>query len=230
MIQLKRGGGDIASVWFIVGLLGLLTLMFGALGLELIASGESAGLVMSVFALPFAALTYYVYREAHARASTRIIINGETLELRLPAQRSYAPQEKTETTLPLSSVRAIEKRAEAFRALGTTVVQSAYALVLTNGRRIVLGADRRFTQPFYENAAIAIAAHTRLAIQDRGLVDGDAGFLLISGQRTPGWEAAPVAAGALQKRIRDEAVTWRVVSILVGAGLAIGAVARAFSG
>ena len=230
MIELKRGGGDQIFIWVMVVMCAFTTLLFGFAGLALIAEGEGAGAILLIFALPFIWLAYYVYREAEARSSTRVAIDGQTLHLRLPAQRSYVPQEKIETTLPLSSIRTIEARAEGFRAFGATVLQYAYALVLTDDRRIILGADRRFIQPFYQQAAHHISMQTQIPISDRGLIDGSAGFLLVTGQTVPSWDAAPVPREVMEKRFHNEGATWRIVSIITGAALAIGALARVFGG
>ncbi len=229
MIELKRGGGDQFFIWFMVGMCAFLVLMLAFAGWAIMSDGEDLGALLIIWALPFVALTYYVYREAVARSFTRIAINWQTLELRLPAQRSYVPQEKLETSLPLSSIQAVESRAESFRALGNTVLQYAYALVLDDGRRIVLGADRRFISPYYQNAAGVISNNIKSPIRDLGLVDGNPGFLLFTGQSVPAWDAAPVPPTTMQKRFKDEAAAWRWVSIIVGAALAIGMLARAFN-
>jgi hypothetical protein len=228
MTEFKRGGGDQVFIWFMVGMCVFLVLMFAFAGMALIAEGEGMGAIFFVFLLPCFALAYYVYREAVARSFTRIAINWQTLELRLPAQRSYVPQEKLETSLPLSSIKTIESRAESFRALGNTVLQYAYSLVLNDGRRIILGADRRFISPYYQNAAGAISNNIKIPIRDLGLVDGNAGSLMFSGQTVPPWDAAPVPAATMQKRFKDEAAAWRWVSIIVGGALALGMLARAF--
>lgn len=227
MVELKRGGGDQIFIWFVVCMCAALVALFVFAGLALMAEGEGMGAILLVFALPFIGLTYYVYREALARSFTRIAINWQTLELRLPPQRSYVPQEKIETSLPLSSIKAIESRAESFRSLGTTALQFAYSLVLNDGRRIMLGADRRFISPYYQNAAGLISNKVKIPIRDLGLVDGNPGFLLVVGQTIPDWDAAPVPTAMMQKRFKDEAAAWRVVTIIVGAALAIGALSRA---
>lgn len=228
MIELKRGGGDQIFIWFMVGICAFLVAMFGFVGVMLLDEDASIGAVLMVFALPFAGLTYYVYREAQARSFTRIAVNGQTLELRLPAQRSFVPQGKIETALPLASIKAIEFRAESFRQIGNTVLQFSYSLVLEDGRRIMLGADRRFLTPYYQNAAGLISNTIQQPIRDLGLVDGNPGFLLITGATVPPWDAAPVAPATLQKRFKDEAASWRIVFLIVSAALAIGVIARAF--
>lgn len=230
MIELKRGGGDQIFVWFMVCMCAFLVLMFVFAGWALMSEGEDMGSIFFVLALPFVGLTYYVYREAVARSFTRIAINWQTLELRLPSQRSYVPQETIETSLPLASINAIEFRAESYRQLGTIALQFAYSLVLNDGRRIMLGADRRFLTPYFQNAAGLISNNIKKPINDLGLVDGNPGFLLVLGQTSPAWDAAPVPPATMQQRFKDEAVSWRMVTLFTGAALAIGALARAFGG
>lgn len=230
LIELKRGGGDQIAIWVLVIMCSLMAGMFVFVGAILMSEDGGVALFMFVIALLSAGLTYYVYREAIARSFARIAINWQTLELRLPSQRSYVAQENIETSLPLASIKAIETRAESFRALGTTAVQFAYSLVLEDGRRIVLGADRRFTSPYYQNAAGVISNNVKIPITNRGLVDGNPGFLLVAGQSIPDWNAAPVTEATMQKRFRDEAAGWRLATLITGAALAIGALARAFGG
>lgn len=227
LIELKRGSGDQFFIWFMVGICAVMTAMFGFVGLTLLAEDVGIGTMLLAFALPFAGLTHYVYREAVARSFTRIAINWQTLELRLPAQRSYVPQEKIEAAIPLASIKDIECRAESFRQLGTTALQFAYSLVLEDSRRIMLGADRRFLTPYFQNAAGIISSNIKQPIRDLGLVDGSPGFLLITGASVPAWDAAPVPQEMLRKRFKDEALSWRIVSIIAGAALAIGMIARA---
>lgn len=230
MTELKRGGGDQVFIWILAGLLGIVLAIFVLTGFALVADGNDTGWVLIVFAAPFAWLGGYVYREASARGFTRIAVDAAGVQLRLPARRSYVPLEKVETSAPLSAIRAIEARTEAFRALGTTVLQRAFSLVLTDNTRIILGADRRFTQPYFQSAASTISAQTQIPVRDLGLVDGNAGFLMIAGHSAPPWDAAPVAPATMQKRYSDEGQGLRIAFIVTATALAIAALARAFGG
>ncbi len=229
MIELKRDGADKFLIWFMFGMMALLVLAFMVSGLMIMGNGEPAGFILIIFALPFLALTYYVYREAAARSFTRIAIDGGALALRLPAQRSYVPLEKVEASIPLSSISAIEARAESFRSLGMTVLQFAHALVLADGSRIILGADRRFTLPFYQGAAELISNHLKMPIRNLGLIDGNAGAAMLTGQTLPAWDAASVSPATMQKRVKDETAVWRLLSIITATLFAIGVLVRALN-
>jgi hypothetical protein len=229
IIELKRGSGDQFFIWLMVVMFAFVVAMFVFTGGALLADGEDMGWILIVLALFMGGLTFIMYREAAARAFTRIAINWQTLELRLPSGRGYVPQEKIGTSIPLASIKAIESRVESYRQIGTTALQFAYALVLDDGRRIVLGADRRFLTPYFQNAAEIISNNVKIPIRDLGLVDGNPGFLLVAGQSAPPWDAAPLAPATVQQRFRDEASSWRIAWLIASAALAIGALARAFS-
>lgn len=228
LIELKRGGGDQFFIWFMVVMFAVVVAVFGFVGATLLADGEDAGWIVIILTLFLSALTFIMYREAAARSATRIAINWRTLELRLPAARGFVPQERIETSIPLASIKAIESRAEAYRQIGTTALQFAYSLVLEDGRRIFLGADRRFLTPYFQNAAGIISNNIKQAIRDLGLVDGNPGFLLVAGQSAPPWDAAPVPQATMQKRFKQEESGWRIAWLITSAALAIGMIARAF--
>jgi len=228
IIELKRGSGDQFFIWLMVVMFAFVVAMFVFAGGALLADGEDMGWFLMVLALFMSGLAFIMYREAAARSFTRIAINWQTLELRLPAARGYVPQEKIDTAIPLASIKAIESRVESYRQIGTTALQFAYSLVLEDGRRIFLGADRRFLTPYFQNAAGVISNNIKIPIRDLGLVDGNPGFLLVAGQSAPPWDAASVAPATLQKRFKEEASGWRIAWLIASAALAIGALARAF--
>lgn len=228
IVELKRGGGDQFFIWLMAVMFGLVCALFAFVAATLLGDGEDMGWILIVLALFMGGLAFIVYREAQARSFTRIAINWQTLELRLPAARGYVPQEKIETAIPLASIKAIESRAESYRQIGTTALQFAYSLVLEDGRRIFLGADRRFLTPYFQNAAGVISNNIKQPIRDLGLVDGNPGFLLVFGQSAPPWDATPVPPAAMQERFKQEASGWRIAWLVASAALAIGMIARAF--
>lgn len=228
MIELKRR--DQVGVWLAVIMCALVVVMFLGVGLALNAEGNSTGLVLMAFALPMIWLTLYVYREAAARSFARIRFDQETLHLRLPARRSFVHDAKRDTSLPLSSIAAIEHRLESFRGSAGLVLQHAYSILLKDGGRILLGADRAMLAPFYAEAADAIAAKAGLTIRELGVVEANAGFLLLGGQSAPPWDSAPLPAPEAERRMRNAGIAWRVLGLLITAVLLITAYARMLGG
>lgn len=228
MIELKRR--DQIGVWLAVGVCALVVAMFLGVGFALNAEGNSTGLVLMAFALPMLWLALYVYREAAARSFARIRVDPQSLHLRLPGRRSFVHEAKLETSLPLSSIAAIEHRLETFRGSAGLVLQNAYSLALKDGRRILLGADRPMLQAFYAEAANAIAAEAGLTIRELGVVEAKAGFLLLAGQSAPPWDSAPLPAPEAEKRLRNAGIAWRVLGLLVTGVLLLAAFARMLGG
>lgn len=220
-IDLRRSTGDRYSI-----LVMLLVMAIGCLvplGGGFMIASESAGFAVFLWAMAafIGLMTALVSNEALIRWQTRIQIDGNAVRLSLPSRRSYVPQTPVETRLSLSTIQTIQTRAEAFRAAGNTVLQQAYALVMDDGSRIVLGADRRMVATYYADAAAILAARAGIRIEDLGTVDGDPGILMLWGQTVPGWDAAPLAPEAAETRVRQERRAWQMVSIVVFILLAV---------
>lgn len=214
-VELRRGAPEWVAMWVMGGTIGMLPLLFGFCGLLILGDGEPLGALMLLFALPFAWLSYFCFREAAARQAVLVRIEGQGVKLLLPAQRSYAPPEKVDELIGLSAIKAIETRVEAFRGAGNTITQQSYAIVLNNGRRIVLGGDRRMLAPYFCDVAEALAQATGKPVADLGVVDANAGFLMFAGQSVPPWDAAPLPQALGEKRVRDERAAWRIASIVL---------------
>ena len=60
-----------------------------------------------------------------------------------------------------------------------------------------------------------LAEAATLEIRDLGTVEGDAGFLMLTGHRVPTWGAAPLAPEIATKRVREEARAWRLVGVVL---------------
>lgn len=226
MITLKRT--DVLAGWIMAGIVSVLPIMFLMLGIGALAGGDSVGLWLLLFAAPGLALAALVIVEARSRAGVRIIVDANAVHLKLPQRRGYAAQDPVQESVPRASVSAVESRSEAFRSAGSTVVQRSFSLVLSDGRRIVLGGDRPMQPPFFEQAAGAISAQLRVPVRELGMVEGDPGFLLISGQRVPTWDTQPLNPTEADRRTAASAATWRIVFIIVGTSLVIGTAARLF--
>lgn len=196
----------------------------GLLAVAFLALRDLAGL--GLFLVAMAAVTggcaFLVLREGASLLGTRVAIFGDTLELDLPGRRGYVVAKPFHRTFKLATIAGIEKRQEAFRAAGTTVLQNAFALKLVDGTNVLLGADRRFVEVFYARAAEEIAQRARLPITDKGMVEGSAGKLLFWGQSAPAWDAPALAPDAAALRLRQEAQSWRMVWIVLAlCGLAV---------
>lgn len=218
-VVLRRSAGD---RWSIVVMAAVLAVpVVGCVAGAVVVAPASIGLAVFLAAMAaFAgALAYLVIDEARVRWTTRLRLGRDGLGLELPARRGYVRLVPVDEVVPWVRIEGVESRAEAFRAIGTTVVQRAYALRLADGGRIVLGADRRMVDPFFARAAEAIADHTELPVVDRGMVDGEPGFLMIRGQTVPGWDAAALEPSAAAKRVRQERRAWQLVGWAVGLAL-----------
>lgn len=218
-VVLRRSAGD---RWAIAVMAAILVvpaagLVVGAVVVARSAMGLAAFLaVMAVFC---GGLLAMVVDEARVRWTTRLSLGPDGLRLALPGRRGYIRHAPVHTVVPWGSVAGVETRAEAFRSIGTTVLQQAYALRLADGSRIDLGADRRMVDPFFAAAADAIAARAGVSLVDRGMVDGNPGFLMIRGQSVPDWDAAALAPAAAATRSRQERRAWQLVGYAVGLAL-----------
>lgn len=225
-IDLKRGAGDIVSLWVMAALIGLLPLFFLVLGVWMISTGDSIGYILLLFAAPMLALLALVVNEGVARQSVRVTLDSDSIHLRLPKRRGYIAFEPVNEAVSRAALAAVETRAEAYRGLGTIAIQRVFALVLKDGRRIMLGADRPMIAPFFAEAANTIAAQTNLPIRDLGMVDGKTGFLLIAGASAPPWDAPALAPATAKKRAAHAAWGLRIALWIALGALAISALAR----
>ena len=180
------------------------------------------GVFLGLMALLLGAVAALVVREAMLRWRTRIVLRDDAVALSLPGLRGYVRAAPVERELPYAAIAAVETRLEAFRALGNTVAQRAYSLVLADGSRVGLGADRRMAAPFFAMAAEAIAARAGVPIRDLGAVDGRAGVSMLWGQTVPGWDAPPLSPGAAGRRVGQERRAWQLLwLVLLAAALAV---------
>ena len=187
------------------------TLGLAALAIVGFLSSPVLGAVLGPLAVFIGLMAWLVLREVRASWSTRVSIDASTVRLTLPAVRGYAAQAALDSWIPLASIAAVERREEAFRSLGTTTIQRAYALLLQDGSRVTLGADRPMKAEFFLGAAVAIAAHAKAPLHDRGLVDGKAGPILAVGNRAPEWTAPGLPEPLARKRRNAAAMTYTLI-------------------
>jgi hypothetical protein len=228
-VDLHRTLGDRLSILFIAAL------MVGASGVMAVGAvatvTHSLGLFlfMVLIAVMNAGLTWIVIREAIMRWSTHIVLHDRSVRLRLPARRGYVATAPVDLELPLSAIKAVESRDEAFRSVGNTVIQQSYVLVKDDGQSLFLGADRPWVTPFFGGAAAAIAARAGLAIRDKGTVRGEPGFILLWGQTVPAWDAPPLPPADSDRLAYQSSRALYWVWVIVSISLLIGAISRVAS-
>lgn len=183
--------------------------------------------IMIPVSLVTAAMVVLILRETAARWIGEATIEGGRVHLKLPSLRGYVAYPAVDRDIALGDIAAIEARNEAFASIGFTMVQTSYALVLTDGSRLVLGGDRRAQPEFYGDIAEAIAEKRQLEIRGLGTVDGNAGFIVILNQSVPGWETPGISEAEATKREKAAAASWRFVSVLVLICILIYALAQA---
>ncbi len=161
------------------------------------------------------ALTWLVAKEAVSRWRLYARLEGGTLTALLPRRRGFIDQPRDRVPLALADIDRIETRYEAFASNGVTTRQQAYMIVKRDGERLLLGADREWVPPFFCRLADAIADRAGVSIVDLGMVDGDAGFMLVAGQSTPDWETPSLSAPEIALRHHRRARTAAILTGLV---------------
>ncbi len=176
------------------------------------------GLFLLLVAAIIIALTFLVAKEAFSRWRLYARLEDGVLTALLPRRRGFIDQPRDRVTVSLADIETIQSRYESFASIGVTTGQQAYSIVKRGGERIFLGADREYTPPFFGKLAGAIAARAGVSIDDLGMVDGDAGFLLVAGQSVPDWSSPSLSAPEIELRGRRRA---RTAAILGGVVLLV---------
>jgi hypothetical protein len=202
----------------------LIALTIGAalLAVSTYAASAVLALVLGAIALAIGSLAGLVTREAVSRWRLTATIYAGRLDALLPRRRSFAPSDRNELSVAIRDIDRIETREEVFSSLGVTTSQRAYELVMTDGARHFLGADRAMLPPHFKT----IVERLYKPVIDRGMVDGDAGFLLIAGVKVPDWSAPSLAPADIDRRIKARNRT--PVLLLIAAAFTI--LARFVSG
>lgn len=196
--SLPQRFGVAAAALFLIAL--ALAALMGAIAL--FADNAVVALVLGASGLVAGSMAGLVTREAAARWRLAATLYAGRLTAFLPRRRGFILGAREEVSLALADIDRIETREEAFSSLGVTTTQRAYEIFLKNGDQIFLGADRAMLPAFFGRIATAITARGTVALVDRGMVDGDPGFLLIAGARVPEWSAPPLAAGEAARRAK----------------------------
>ena len=186
-------------------------------------AGLWLGLLLLLVALVIIALTFLVAKEAVSRWRLYAHLEDGALTAVLPRRRGFIDQPRDRVTIALADIERIETRYESFASIGVTTGQQAYAIVKRDGERVFLGADREWVPSFFGRLASEIAARAGLTVADLGMVDGDAGFLLVAGQSAPDWAAPSLSAPEIalrgRRRARTAAIMGGVVLLVVLAQL-----------
>ncbi len=180
-----------------------ISLTIGALALAaaMVATNAVIAIVLFATALAIGSMAALVSREAVSRWRLRATIFANRLTGFLPRRRGFILGEREELAVSLTDVARIETREELFSSLGVTTSQRAFELVMNDGARIFLGADRQMLPPHFGRIVSAIASRGGASVIDRGMVDGDAGFLLVAGMKVPDWTAPPLPPAEVERRI-----------------------------
>lgn len=191
----------------------------GALALFLVAVmigsfvvNIALGFVMLVAVAAIGAMVFLVTKEAVSRWRMRVTFYAGRMTALLPRRRGFIDMKREEIEIAISDVDRVETRLEIYSSIGVTTAQRAFSIVLRDGTRIALGADRDWVQPFWGRIADELAARAGAGLIDLGAVDGDAGFLLVAGQSAPEWSAASLAPAEIEVRNRRRARTAAIMS------------------
>ncbi len=157
-------------------------------------------LVLAGIGLTIGSLAGLVTREAVSRWRLGATIYAGRLTGFLPRRRGFVIGAREELSVALNDIERIETREEIFSSLGVTTGQRAYELVLKDGRRVFLGADRDMLPPHFHAIVQGIVLRSHAAIVDRGMIDGDAGFMLVAGVKVPDWTAPPLSPADAARR------------------------------
>ncbi|MDZ7626930.1 MAG: hypothetical protein U5J99_00830 [Parvularculaceae bacterium] len=165
---------------------------------------ESAviAIVLAAVAATIASFAGLVAREAVSRWRLQATIYAGHLSGFLPRRRGFVIGDPKEMKVSLGDIDRIETRDELFSSLGVTTGQRAYELVLKDGARIFLGADRDMLPAHFGRIVEAITARSHARLVDRGMIDGDAGFLLVAGVKVPDWSAPPLQPSDAERRMK----------------------------
>ncbi|HEY1882042.1 MAG TPA: hypothetical protein VGG51_03250 [Candidatus Cybelea sp.] len=151
-----------------------------------------------------------------AAVRTRVTLGAATLEARVIAghSRLLVPHFR-EVRLPLSDIRAVERRSEIFTTLGFSTMRDALSIVTAEGERIGLFSNtlgNASTLPLDEVAS-AIAAASGIAVTDDGTVRAKGSGLY--GAASSSWSEAPLDDTSARKARRAAIATVQFCAVLL---------------
>lgn len=168
----------------------------------LFATEAVVALVLAAVALTVGSLAAFVTGDAVARWRQSATLYAGRLTAFLPRRRGFILGAREELSVAIPDIERIETREEVFSSLGVTTSQRAYEIFLKNAAPVFLGADRAMLPAYFGRIAEAITSRGTAPLIDRGMVDGDPGFLLVAGARVPDWGAAPLPPADAARRTK----------------------------
>lgn len=199
-----EGGGSAPRVWRVpllprllsafatVALAGVTVFLGSMAVLVLPHQWALATFVMAPMACFVAGLTGYVWRDLAGKWGLRLTLAADHATLDLPSGRSLIHRPPAEhVTIPYEDIEAIEMRLEAYRTLGTAMMQRAYVLRRRDGKTIFLFEDRALATPLnapiFAQMAEDLAKRTDVPVRDIGMVEGRGGVLGVWGTHAEDW-------------------------------------------
>lgn len=110
----------------------------------------------------------FIVRLAVARLTTSIRLDTKGVRLILPGYRGGARRSPVNIVLRWDQIAKVASYTEAYRTLGIPLFIRAYALTLTDGTSLKLGAEPPLSY-YFATAATKIASRAGLTPVDRGM-------------------------------------------------------------
>jgi hypothetical protein len=146
---------------------------------------------------------------------TRISVDATTLEATMPSHHTLLVPHFRTIALPLTQIRAVERRQEAFRSFGLTNLRDSLSIVTTGGERIGIFSNTSgpASQLPLGEIAGAIASAAGTTVTDAGTVWTKAGGLY--GEASSSWTEHPLDDTSAMKVRRTAARTAQLFVVMI---------------
>jgi hypothetical protein len=180
----------------------------------------SLGLLLTACAGFMGALSGYCLRDLRGKLGLRVVLDGDSMTLDLPAGRSLVHRPPAQRlAIPYADVAAIDARFEGYRSLGMAMMQRAYVLHRKSGDLVFLFEERalatRMASSLFASIIAAIVARTHVAVRELGTVEGMGGLLCVWGTHAADWAAPPLPRDQALRLWRHAAATGTLTLSLV---------------